>query len=85
MWNDPVTRRLYPEMNVHICTVHLSRGRHYLGGWSERASCSRGGRTKEAFSHICAHEYLDFSMIMPRHEKTRVGPAANYKFCKTKI
>lgn len=59
MWNDPVTWQLYPEMNVHICIVHLSWGRHYLGGWSEQASCSRRGRTKERFSHICAHEYLD--------------------------
>lgn len=24
MWNDPITWQLHPEMNVHICFVHLS-------------------------------------------------------------
>lgn len=66
---------LYVEWPNHMATVfwnecpylHCSpvMGVSLLGGvgMKQASSCSRGGRTKEGSSHICANEYLDFSMI----------------------
>lgn len=87
MWNDLITWQLYPEMNVHICIIHLSWGHHYLSGWSEHASCSREGRTKNGshtfvlmnFLYIYLYYKVTFKFCTLIHSKALYCPLPNAK------